>query len=50
VLANAAQLIAITNYLPIFFLLVLVLAVGSLAQYVWLWGKKARSEAARRAA
>jgi cardiolipin synthase len=50
VLANAAQLIAITNYSPIFFLLVLVLAVGSLAQYVWLWGKKAGREAARRAA
>ena len=50
VLANAARLIEITNYLPIFFLLVLVFALGSLAQYVWLWGKKAEREAARRAA
>ena len=45
VLAHASYRFDATRWLPAFFLLVLFSALGSLAQYVWLWGKKAARRA-----
>ena len=48
VLANAASIISITEWLPIMFVLVLASAVFSGMQYVWIWGRKAALSSARK--
>lgn len=45
VLANAANLVEVSDWLEGFFLLVLATTLGSLVQYVVLWGRKATREA-----
>ena len=40
VLANAASIISVANWLPIVFVLVSVTAVLTGAQYVWIWSRK----------
>jgi len=48
-LANAANFVDVSEWLDAFFLLALATTLGSLVQYVVLWGRKAVKESARRA-
>ena len=50
VLADAAQIIDISDWLDTCYLIVLATTLASLTQYVVLWTRKAAGEAARRAA
>jgi cardiolipin synthase len=50
VLANAANIVDVSDWLDGCSLLVLATTLGSLVQYVVLWGRKAARESARRAA
>jgi cardiolipin synthase len=50
VLANAAELIDVSEWLGTFFLFVMATTLASMVQYVVLWARKAVNESARRAA
>lgn len=49
VLAHAAAIIAVANWLPFLFVLVCATAVLSGGQYIWIWGRKAADSQAGKA-